>query len=685
MTGLNLPYTRASAGQADQRPGRPRSSNCSSPRSVNMARLYVEGTNGRVEVQVDLSSDTVRTLKRMIEELEGTPSSRQLLTCSNGVTLSNNDALLSSFEFEGTSLRLGVIPNDHLVVVVEQGQEATMHFTVGPGTTGLALKGMIEQDKGHPIAKQVIKYRGGQLADGTILHSLLSEAVDNLVVTMQLELLYQVTLHLHTGDTVNLIVDWNEPVETLETIVIRRGRVAYHHQDLMYDGQMLEMGHTINEYGVTDGAHITVNLREYETMVFIKTLTGRTIMVMVGPRDTVAQVKRKIERQEGIPAGHQRLVFVGEQLRDHHRLLDYRIEHESTVHLVLRSGDSYEVFVDTPGGRSHTFEVLPTDNLAYIKNRLRERDGIPLDIMELYLGEQKLVDDSATLREIGVTAGSLLRLTIDQGRDTQIFVGLPNRDSLSLWVSGDMTVAQLKEVVAQRSEIPADLQQLYFARQQLENERTLNSYTIENNHMLHVEIAQPPMLKLTVRFPDSSELELEVADNFTVAALKREIEAKKFIPLNQQQLFFQGIELDSSSQLRQCGVNDRSVLDLSSSRPVASAAQGSGQDMHLFVKTLTGKTVTVVVNPTDTILDVKRRIMDKEGVALSHQCLICGGKQLDNSASIQDCGIQHQSVLHLVLRVPSQGPVSLTVQRGDLHYTVDGVSMSETVAQLKVS
>ena len=71
---------------------------------------------------------------------------------------------------------------------------------------------------------------------------------------------------------------------------------------------------------------------------------------MVEPRDTVAQVKRKIEHQESIPFGHQHLIFVGEQLRDHHRLLDYRIEHKSTVHLVLRSGDSYEVFVDTPGG-----------------------------------------------------------------------------------------------------------------------------------------------------------------------------------------------------------------------------------------------------------------------------------------------------------------------------------------------
>ena len=650
-----------------------------------MARLYVEGSNGRIEVQVDFSSDTVRTLKRMLEELEGTPSSRQLLTCPGGRTLTDNDALLSSFELEGALLRLGVIPEGQLVVAVEQAQEMTTHFTVGPNTTAVMLKEMIERDKGHPVPKQVINYHGNTLADGTILSSLLSESEGVSVVAVQLELLCQVTLHLHTGTTLDLIVAWNERVETLETAVVRRGRVPYHHQDLMYNDHLLEMGHTIDEYGVTDGAHITVNLRDYETMVFIKTLTGRTIMVMVGPQDTVAEVKRKIESQEGIPASHQRLIFVGEQLRDQHRLLDYRIEHESAVHLVLRPGDSYEVFIDIPDGRSQTFEVLPSDDLAYLKSRVREREGIPLDIMELYLGEQKLVNGSATLRELGVTSGSSLRLAIDPERNTQIFVGLPNRDSLSLWINADMTVAQLKELVAERSTTPADLLQIYFARQQLENERTLRSYTIESNHMLHVEIVQPPTLKLTVRFPDSSELELEVAANLTIAALKGEIEAKKSLPLNQQQLFFQGIELDNSSQLRQCGVSDASVLDVSSSRPVTSTGESTAGDMHLFVKTLTGKTVTVVVKATDSILDVKRRIMDKEGVALAHQCLICAGKQLDNSASIQDCGIQHQSVLHLVLRVPSQGPISLAVERGDQHYTVDGVSTSETVAQLKVS
>lgn len=656
--------------------------------SKKMAVVYVEGgSNGRLQVDVDWSCETLSSLKRKIEQEEGTPASRQLLTCADGLALYDNEALLGSHEQlqEGATLRLTVIPDDHFVVIVEQESEKSAHFTVSRHDTVLGLKRILEREKGVSVARQIILRGGAQVVDNAMLSNYVSEGgEDNRMVVVQLQLRYQVTIQMHTGDSFDLAVAWDEPVETLDLAVHRRGRVPYHHQELMYGEQMLELGHRISEYGVRDGSHITVHLRDYETMVFIKTLTGRTIMVMVGPRDTVAQVKRKIEQQEGIPAAHQRLIFVGEQLHDQHRLLDYRIEHESAVHLVLRSGDSYELYIDIPGGRSHTFEVLPSDGLVYIKNKLREREGIPLDLMELYLGDQ-LLDENVSLRENGVSAGSSLRLVVDQGKDTQIFVGLPNRDSLSIWVSTDMTIAQLKRVIESRADIPADLQQLYFARQQLDNERTLQSYTIESNHMLHVEVVRPPTLKLTVRFPDGNEQEIDITANQTISALKTEIEAKTSILSSTQQLFFQGIELENGSMLVQCGLSDGSIIDCSSSRPIAAInSNSSAGEMHLFVKTLTGKTVTVVIKPTDTILDVKQRIMEKEGVALAHQCLICAGKQLENTRSIQDCGIQHQSVLHLVLRVPSLGPISLAVERNGQQYTVDGVSISETVAQLKV-
>ena len=383
----------------------------------------------------------------------------------------------------------------------------------------------------------------------------------------------------------------------------------------------------------------------------VETLSGERFTVEVREGESVYGLKALIGERLGIAPQHERLLFRGVPINDDWCLKDCHVANNSTI-LMVRRSKTYEVRIkNCDNAENISCTVCSSNTVRDLKLNVLRKEGIPMHKQQLSFSGH-ILNDEKPLSFYYITGASLIELRVVHFSSGKIFVKTPSGQSVGLAVNGADTVQSVKCKLAEREGIAVEEQRLLFGGKQLEAGRTLSEYGVNNDSTLDLSLPLRGGMQIYIRVTSSTAphvtlAKLVVDASDTVESVKeKSINALgNRVDNGSLQLYHDGKFLEDGKSLQMYDIDGEAVLDLVF--PV-------DEYIRVIVETDINTCIPMIVKSSDTIMSLKLKLRQRNGISPEHQQIIVPGKRFpEDEMTLKQGGIVNNSVVYQVYRFSS--------------------------------
>ncbi len=405
-----------------------------------------------------------------------------------------------------------------------------------------------------------------------------------------------------------------------------------------------------------------------QTEMEVELPDNRRIKLGFLPIQTIGEIKNIVEEKTGVPRAEQRIFYFDspdKEIDDDQMLMKAKIPTGGALKVFPPLENTpKEIKIKDPSGRIFHFVIEPEESVQDLKERIRQKIGIPVGCFKLEDGSWDDIDD-----DIPLDTGRVMRnggvLEIEP---PEIEVALPNSRKIKIKILPTMTMQDINDIIEEEApELTTtdNRQRVFFfdESQELDDETPFSKLTFNHGQTLEMR-----SMKIKVKHWDGRSFDLDVQTNWYVDDIRDKIHGLANVAPESQYLSFNGELVNEEFSLIKQGIVHDSTLIL--------------EPMMIYVRVpQRQKPLRLIVKEKDTVLLLKlkavKKVRKEKKLSTGNYCLMIGGQELANKDTVGNCNIQHEDQLTL-----EEFKVRMMHWSGDM-IDLDGIERSSTIASIK--